>query len=601
MLLALFCRIILLGHEPSDDLNRYLWEGRILREGFSPYQYAPLSPKLAFLAKNDPFHPFINHPDLPAIYPPLVLYFFSIITFFSYSPLSMKIVFILFDLGSLFFIISALKKRHLDLRWSVLYAFNPVILYSFAGEGHFDSIQIFFLLGALHLYDRRYWKGMFLFLALSVQAKYVAIIALPFFLNRNNAKYLFIAIAVIVVPYIVFVFDSGWQVFYSLIKFKDQFAFNGSVHGLLRFFFGSISKATYLCKALFLFVLLFGYIYLHPEWNKRFAGDPVSGSFFAFGALLLLSPTVHFWYISWIIPFVALRPAASWILLSLTIGVYFTVHGYSQYSGGWHLSGWLQVMEWLPVWMLLMRDFYLARHRAHTPIYGDPHSVSVVIPTQNESKKIACCIKHILNDGAVSEVIVVDGGSSDETVSLALGAGAFVMEHAGGRGGQVHAGIQKARGDVVAIVHADVFVMEPVFSLMVEVLKSQPTIAGGAAGGAFDGFGWRLRVLDFVNLFRVVATGISFGDQVQFFRRRPVLEKDLFPNIPLMEDVEFSLRLQKLGHVNLLFGKVLISPRKWKRAGYSRIIPVIRLVISYLFQRLWKAPDTQAMYNRYYK
>jgi hypothetical protein len=68
-----------------------------------------------------------------------------------------------------------------------------------------------------------------------------------------------------------------------------------------------------------------------------------------------------------------------------------------------------------------------------------------------------------------------------------------------------------------------------------------------SVGGVFNDSGWRMRLIEFLNDFRFVFTGIGFGDQVQFFRRKPVLERNLFPIIPLMEDVEFSLRLKRLG------------------------------------------------------
>ena len=94
--------------------------------------------------------------------------------------------------------------------------------------------------------------------------------------------------------------------------------------------------------------------------------------------------------------------------------------------------------------------------------------------------------------------------------------------------------------------------------------------------------------------------GIGFGDQVQFFRRKPVLERDLFPIIPLMEDVELSLRLKRLGRQAFLFGDALISARRWKIEGFRNSISIICRVALYLWQRIWRKPDTLAMYYSYY-
>ncbi len=75
--IALLCRLILLPHEHSDDINRYLWEGELVNHGINPYVYAPDAPMLSDMAAKDPFHQYINHPENPAAYPPLMLYFFQ--------------------------------------------------------------------------------------------------------------------------------------------------------------------------------------------------------------------------------------------------------------------------------------------------------------------------------------------------------------------------------------------------------------------------------------------------------------------------------------------------------------------------------------------
>jgi len=205
------------------------------------------------------------------------------------------------------------------------------------------------------------------------------------------------------------------------------------------------------------------------------------------------------------------------------------------------------------------------------------------------------------------EIIVVDGGSRDRTRVLARESGARVIlheaaiENGGGRGGQIHAGIHAAAGDVLAVVHADTTVCSPVFTRMVNILAAQPFMAGGAAGCVFEGDRPGLRIIEAANDFRMACLGISFGDQIQFFRRRPVVETDLFPNIPLMEDVELSLRLHRSGRQVFLFENALVSSRKWEKRGIFRAIQVICLVSTYLVGRLFKSLDTVALYRRYYR
>ena len=605
--LALVFRLPLLAQNPSDDINRYLWEGRMLQEGISPYQYTPDDPSLEGLAKNDPFHARINHPDMPAAYPPFILCIFSILASIHYSPLIIKIVMIIFDMGAIGFLLLLLDRRHLDLRWSILYAFNPVILYAFSGQGHFDVIQICFLTGTICFFDRKLWPWMFLFIGFAIQSKYVAAVTVPFFINRRNLKYIWITAAAVIFFYLPFIHTPWRQLFFSLIKFGNEFAFNGSIHGVFRLALGGIHPATSICKILVMLFLLFGFYFFHPERSYRFKDDPISGCFYVMGAVLLLSPTVHFWYLSWIVPFLVLRPSMSWIVLCLTISGYFVSNGILHHTGKFRLPVWVQVLEWLPFYIFFIHDIFIFFQRIQNPVHQIvTQSVSVVIPTRNEAENISPCIHAIRKDPGVGEVIVVDGASTDQTAVLAESAGATVIQHSalpensGGRGGQIYAGIKAAAEDIIAIVHADTIVTAPTFTKILNVLDKNPIIVGGAVGGIFDVSGWRMRLIEFLNDFRFVFMGIGFGDQVQFFRRKPVLERNLFPAIPIMEDVELSLRLNKLGRQIYLFGDALISARRWQAAGFRNSINVIRRVAFYLLQRMWRKPDTLAMYRNYY-
>jgi glycosyltransferase involved in cell wall biosynthesis len=233
-------------------------------------------------------------------------------------------------------------------------------------------------------------------------------------------------------------------------------------------------------------------------------------------------------------------------------------------------------------------------------------TVSIVIPTRNEAHHIVRCIRSIAGNPHVCEVIVVDAGSNDRTQSLAREIGASVLihdrpiENGGGRGGQIKAGIDKASGDVVAVVHADTILPENEIDRMIAVLNRCPNIVGGAIGCRFDSSLPRFRFIELANTFRAAFLKISFGDQVQFFRRSPVVFHNLFPDIPIMEDVEFSIRLHRLGRRTYLFGNALASTRRWEQMGYRNAGWVIKNVAIYLVRRLLQRPDTSRIYRRYY-
>jgi glycosyltransferase involved in cell wall biosynthesis len=233
-------------------------------------------------------------------------------------------------------------------------------------------------------------------------------------------------------------------------------------------------------------------------------------------------------------------------------------------------------------------------------------TVSVVIPTRNEEHHIVRCIRSFAGNSHVCEVIVVDAASGDQTQSLARLAGARVLihdrsiENGGGRGGQIKEGIDEASGDVVAVVHADSILPENEIDRMIAVLNRCPDIVGGAIGCRFDSSRRRYRFIELANDFRASFLKISFGDQVQFFRRSPVVFHNLFPDMPIMEDVEFSIRLHRLGRRTYLFGNALASTRRWEQAGYQNAGWVVKNVAIYLVHRLRQRPDTSRIYRRYY-
>jgi hypothetical protein len=435
------------------------------------------------------------------------------------------------------------------------------------------------------------------------------VLAAPFLIRKENLRHRWIGAVAALLPLAPFLRLHDLHLFGSLFRFGTAFAFNGPVHHLLRWAFaGAIGPATAVCGGLLAALLVAGGWGFHPAGSQRFRGDPVSGAFFAFGALVLLSPTVHFWYLSWVLVFIPLRPTLSWLVLSLTAGVYFVTQGIFAQTGQWRVPAWAFAVHWMPFFVLLLFDGirFVDRMRRRAPDRS-PAEVSVVIPTRNEAGVISETVAAAKKDDAVCEVIVVDGGSIDDTCRRAAAAGATVLVHrsppegGGGRGGQIRQGIFRARGAVVAVVHADTVVPAPGFSRMLAVLVRQPMVSGGTLGGGFENGRWILQLVSWANDLRAALFGIGFGDQVQFFRREPVAADDLFPDLPLMEDVEMSLRLQRLGRVIHLFGGARISDRRWRSGITGRTLLVLKLFFTYMAVRPFTRPDAAGMYRRYYR
>lgn len=298
LLVSLACRLALLPQPPSDDLYRYLWEGRLVREGTNPYALAPSAPSLAGLAATDPFHAGINHPHMTAIYPPLTLLLFAVVGAIRYDPLALKLLMMAADMGAILLLLRLLEHRRMPLRYALLHGINPVVLHAFAGQGHLDALMISALLTALWAWDRRRWSLMFLAWAVAVQTKYVAIVCLPFLLDRDNWKWSWTALPVLLGPFWPFL---GPDPFQSLESFGTAFAFNGPLHFPLAATVGG-TVATRICFALFAMTWIIAMGLYHPRHGRLRPADPVPGCRMVLAALLLCSPTVHSWYLAWVIP-----------------------------------------------------------------------------------------------------------------------------------------------------------------------------------------------------------------------------------------------------------------------------------------------------------
>jgi glycosyltransferase involved in cell wall biosynthesis len=271
------------------------------------------------------------------------------------------------------------------------------------------------------------------------------------------------------------------------------------------------------------------------------------------------------------------------------------------------LPAWAQMVVRIPFLFLFACEFFLHLFHCRKNKMSSPcHSISIIIPTLNEEKNIVPCIRSVSESRQVCEVIVVDGGSRDQTQLLARQTGARVIVHdkpiekGGGRGGQIKEGIHAASGDVAAILHADARLPGHEIDRMVAVLNRYPSVVGGSIGCRFDSPHRKFRFIELANDIRAAFFKISFGDQVQFFRKEPVVKADLFPGIPLMEDVEFSIRLRRLGRCTYLFGNALVSTRRWEHVGFKNAAWVFLNVMVYLIRRLWEAPETVKLYRKYY-
>lgn len=196
-----------------------------------------------------------------------------------------------------------------------------------------------------------------------------------------------------------------------------------------------------------------------------------------------------------------------------------------------------------------------------------PVMLSVVIPTFNEAQSISQTLEMVGGLGGDVEVIVVDGGSVDETVGIVRRRGLKVITHERGRGAQMHAGASVARGDALWFLHADTHPSPDAAKQIVEALRDPETVAGNFAV-RFDG---DLRAARFLTWLypQLRKLGLCYGDSAIFVRRAVYNEIGGFRPHPIFEDLDLVRRLRKRGRVVHLPAIVVTSSRRFENRSFA--------------------------------
>src|SRR5262245_38637588 len=341
----------------SDDVFRYRWEGKLQASGGNPYEVRPNDAGWQFL--RDESFPSTPGRDFRAVYGPLVELMeritYHAVTRFEARPYAQafwfKVPAALFDLGVLAALGRLLKAKKLPAERILIYAWSPLPLMEFWGTGHNDSIAIFFVVLALIAAAGDRWTWAFAALALATASKIWPIFLFPAFMGaagrRRWREWLVAApvVAVLSLPYL-----TEWRGIEENFRFLSGFLGgwrnNDSLFGALLWIAG---KDFYMAKK-----LAFGIVCLVVAAVTALRWPVERASLTIVTALLMVSANCHAWYLTWMLPLLALSPAPP---LLLWVGLAPLAHAaVIQWvgTGEWNGSTAIRYYEYAPVYISLL-------------------------------------------------------------------------------------------------------------------------------------------------------------------------------------------------------------------------------------------------------
>ena len=218
--------------------------------------------------------------------------------------------------------------------------------------------------------------------------------------------------------------------------------------------------------------------------------------------------------------------------------------------------------------------------------------LSIIMPVRNEATGIVATLTPLQPLRDKLEIILVDGGSTDDTVALAAPLVDQLLQSTPGRAAQMNAGAALAQGQWLLFLHADT-------QLPANFLELLPTAHATPQWGRFD-----VRLFPSSPMLQVVAwmmnwrsrlTGVCTGDQAIFVRRALFEQLGGYAPIPLMEDIELSKRLRKISPPLCLRPPLTTSSRRWQTHGTLRTI----VLMWWLRWRYWRGAPVEELARRY--
>jgi alpha-1,6-mannosyltransferase len=342
----------------SDDIYRYLWDGKVQAAGIDPYRFAPGDPALSGLSSRL-LPSSVNHPELKSVYFPVSQWiFFLSYTVAGESVWGFKLLLLIAETLTIVALWQLLMFADMPRTGVLMYALCPLPILQFAFDGHLDGMGLPLLAFAVLLYLKKRRIAAMLLLGISLAIKPVALVLIPIFLfNERGWKE---RLTVLLVPFLPFVLQlvpylGSSNPFEGLLTFSRHWTFNGVAFELVDAFLANNLPSRLVCAGCLAVSLVILYASSIGIVRKLYL---------AIFLLMIFSPVVHPWYVCWLLIFLpSVRPWSGIVFGATACLTVFTVVSYRS-SGAWIQHPLILAAEYLPVLILLTMEVRMWQREA---------------------------------------------------------------------------------------------------------------------------------------------------------------------------------------------------------------------------------------------
>jgi hypothetical protein len=334
-------------YSTSDDVHRYLWEGKVIVNGHNPFTTPPEDSSLIYL--RDDNYEKVTFKNMAAIYPPISQIIFAINYLVAGNRIIfLKIIYLIFEFATLIFLLKLLLLNGKEPKLILLYAWLPLPIMEYFINAHIDTIGITFLVLFLYYFEKGRFNFSSVLLAFAFLSKLLALLILPLIIKKLGVRKAIVYFAVFVITclifYVPFVYGNI-NVLTGLFRYLQHWEFNGSVYNILKALSSRGDIARLICSILLaISILLISVTYR----------DFLKGVFAVFLCIIIFSTTLYPWYLGWIAAANVLNPFYS------VISLFFTINfsNFTPLAEKWQEYPIVWIIEYIPFYGLLLYDLW---------------------------------------------------------------------------------------------------------------------------------------------------------------------------------------------------------------------------------------------------